>query len=133
MRLAKILVATMASVLLIGCGSPSYQDSLKASISTVRDAITTYNRAAPVDVRTTGSDCATARDALQNAAPPDGAAPQSQERLSASIQEAYNSALKGFSDCAQAGEKNDYLLMARADQELTQANIYLDQVRQLDR
>ena len=133
MRLAKHLVATMAAILLTGCGSPSYQDSLKASVSTMRDAITTYNGTASVDVRGTGSDCATSRDALRNSAPPNGAAPESQKHLSTSIREAYDSALKGFSDCAQAGEKDDYLLMTRADHELEQANIYLDQVRRLDR
>jgi len=131
-RLAKHLVATMAAVLLTGCGSPSYRDSLKASVATMRDAITSYNGTASIDIRSTGSDCATARDSLQNTAPPGGAAPESQKHLSTSIRDAYNSALKGFSDCAQAGEKDDYLLMARADHELAQANIYLDQVRQLD-
>ncbi len=132
MRLAKHLVASMAAILLTGCGSPSYQDSLKASVSTMRDAITTYNGSASVDVHSSGSDCATARDALQNTAPPGGAGPGSEAQLSASIREAYNSALKGFSDCAQAGEKDDYLLMARADQELAQANSSLDQGRRLD-
>jgi len=132
-RLAKHLVTTMAAILLTGCGSPSYQDSLKASVASMRDAVTTYNGTASVDVHSSGSDCATARDALQNTVPPGGAAPSgSQRQLSASIREAYNSALKGFSDCAQAGKKDDYLLMARADQELAQANIYLDQVRRLD-
>ncbi len=132
MCVAKRLVAAMALVLLTGCGAPGYQDSLKASVSTMRDAIMNYNGTASVDVRGSGSVCATARDALQNTAPPDGTGPASQEQLSSSIREAYNSALNGFSDCAQAGEKDDYVLMARADQELAQANVYLDQVRRLE-
>jgi uncharacterized lipoprotein YajG len=65
-RLAKHLVVTMAAILLTGCGSPSYQDSLKASVAGMRDAITSYNGSASVDVHSSGSDCATARDALQN-------------------------------------------------------------------
>jgi len=131
-RLAKHLVVTMAAILLTGCGSPSYQDSLKASVAGMRDAITSYNGSASVDVHSSGSDCAKARDALQNTPPPGGAGPESQGQLSTSIREAYSSALKGFSDCARAGEKDDYLLMAQADQELAQANIYLDQARRLD-
>jgi hypothetical protein len=96
-------------------------------------AVSTYNDATPGDVQSTGASCKSALDDLSGTAMPSPrSAPRKQRALARALQSAYLEAVHGFKDCAAAGDRNDYALMARAAQEIVAANMALQRARQLE-
>jgi hypothetical protein len=121
---------------LVSCGgSQSYQDSLRSAVSDMRGAISTYNRAKPGDLASTGASCVKALDALKGAQKTlvQGSPPSQLRWESRALKEAYVAARDGFADCARAAPALDYALMYRADRELARANGWILEARRLDR
>jgi hypothetical protein len=128
------VLALLCLVAIAGCGSSGgYTSEAKSAINTLNGAVTTYNKATPGDVQATGVTCKTASDALKGTkVPPATSAPKQQRKLAVALHRAYTEAERGFGDCAAAGARNDYVGMARAAQEITTANQFLNRARTLD-
>jgi hypothetical protein len=127
--------ATLAvSAALTGCGSSGgYMSTAQTAVSSMRDAIKSYNSANRGSVSATSHACKQAADKLRGTSLPTSKdAPAKKRALAVAISRAYHLALRGLDDCAAGGSKDQYLLMAKGAQEIEQANSAIATARRLD-
>lgn len=133
MSLARAALVLGMILAVAGCGSPSYLDTARSSVSSMRDAISAYNGSRPRNVAQTGTACADALAKLKDAgALNTGKPPARYAGEVAALRQAYGSALAGFTDCRRAAATNSYPLMFRADRELAAANGWLARAAKLE-
>ncbi len=140
---ATVVVVTLVCLMpvaLAACGSsPTYQSEARNAIATMKDAIATYNSTQSSGATGTSTGVANSAQACARAlaqisgqsviaSPPANVPNPSRARA---LRTAYNLAIRGFTDCSRAAPY-DYSRMARATQELQQADVWLARVRSLD-
>jgi hypothetical protein len=126
-----IVLFALVLFALAGCGS-SGGSPTESAISTMKDAISTYNSAHPTNVASTGRACSSAAATVGGLSlPPTASVPSKQRALLRALHNAYTGMRHGFSDCATAGNHDSYTRMAQATQELGDANRWLDRARTL--
>lgn len=122
----------LIALILGGCGGSS--SGVDTAVGTLRDAVSSYNTAAPGNVAATGSACAGAAGKLRGKGVPAPTAVATTQRTEVRLLgAAYEEARRGFATCATAGRMNDYLLMARATDEIERANRLLAAARRSER
>ena len=121
-------------VLLVACGSQSYQDTARPAISSIQSDIASYNRNRPTDLKSTAAACTQALDGLKSARPLlRDSPPRQYQALIGALRNAISTAQRGFSDCAHAVPSLNYPLMFQADREIAAANRWILRARALDR
>lgn len=135
MRWCTLVPMALISVLLPGCGSQSYEASMRSAIADMQSVIATYNKVAPADLAATGSACASAFEGLKGQQQTfEQTSPPARYRAeSSALKHAYALGKSGFSDCARAARTLSYPLMFRADREIAAANSWIQSARRLDR
>jgi hypothetical protein len=131
-----LVLLTLGSVLIAGCGgsSPSYADTMRSAVTSMQSAIQTYNQRHISSLAAESPACRTANSKLVaeqhrlRQAPP-----AHYRRVVAALRRAYALARQAFADCAAAARSINYPLMARAEDEVAQANAWIARARRLDR
>lgn len=136
MRLTRVLLGALSllTVALAGCGTPSYTESMRSSISSMAGLIHTYNTSSASSLDGTAMACDKAATSLAgmhnqvlNRTPP----PQYRRTVSA-VRRAYDDAYAGFRDCVSGARALSYPRMTRAEQEIEQANLWIGRARRFD-
>jgi hypothetical protein len=126
-------LAALAILILGGCGSNSYPTDARAAVKQMQTILHRYNAAPQRTLTQTVAACRQARDALAAndtlGNPPSSG---SYAEIGRALQQAYDSELSGFADCA-GSTPYDYTRMVIAQTELTQANTWLVKSAGLDR
>lgn len=121
--LRRFVVLTGAALLLVGCGSQNSSSAVTV-VDNLRSSIQAYDSSTFSDVSTTSAACGKAESSLPASANVSGALSGTDAALAHDLQQAYTLARAGFADCGKAAPFN-YPLMARANTELTAANLWL--------
>src|SRR5437763_2660781 len=98
---ALFLFAFLSTSALSACGSASYQDQARATLSSLESAVRHYNSASVHDAASTGQACRQALDSLRSTSMPNlSDAPRTQRNLARELGQALAEARRGFKDCA---------------------------------
>jgi hypothetical protein len=138
MRLGRIALFAPAllglSVLFVDCGSQSYGETARTSISSMQSDIASYNRSRITDLKSTAAACTRALGRLNGAGPLlKDSPPERYRALIGDLRSVVSMARRGFADCAHAASTLNYLLMFQADREIAAANRWILRARALDR
>lgn len=134
MRVRSVHLAIgLGMAVLAGCGnSQSDVHQTRVGVGLLRMALLAYDRRNPRDVEEAAAACRRAHQQISD----DGALANlsvagSQAAVGDALRRAFRLVLSGFDDCASSAPYG-YVLMARAQTEIDQANVWLGRARSLD-
>jgi hypothetical protein len=136
MRLMFAAAGTLcAAGLLVGCGSAAgYSDNASSAVRNMVSALKKYDAYRSGSVADTGAACHTGLKELDgNTALLDKSPPDPYKKVGVALNHAFKAARAGFSDCAGGAAAFDYVRMAQADTEISDANAWIIRARALDR